>query len=129
MPCDRPPLHLGEADFDRLSALIGLHPSADDPAVALLAEELARATVVADADLPPDVVRLGAELAYFDSRSKMVRRIALVDPVEADLAARRVSVLTPVGAALIGLRAGDAFRDARGRELRVVEVAAPGAPA
>lgn len=120
----RPPLHLNEADFDVLSVLIGDHPQTDAPGVALLAEELARAKVVADGDLPPGTARLGSEVAYFDSRSKMIRRIVLVEPAEADVGARRISVLTPVGAALIGLRPGDAIRDATGRELRVVEVSA-----
>jgi regulator of nucleoside diphosphate kinase len=124
---ERPPLHLAEADFDALSVLVGDHPTTEAPGPALLAEELARATVVAEADLPLGAVRLGSEVAYFDSRSKMIRRVVLVAPAEADVAARRVSVLTPVGAALIGLSVGDAFCDDSGRELRVIEVVAPGA--
>lgn len=124
---ERPPLHLAEADFDALSVLIGLHPQPDAPGVGLLAEELERAIVVAEADLPPGSVRLGSEVAYFDSRSKMVRRIVLVEPAAADVGARRVSVLSPVGAALIGLREGDVFHD-DGRELRVLEVGADDAP-
>jgi regulator of nucleoside diphosphate kinase len=46
---------------------------------------------------------MGSTVSYRDDSTGMVRRVAVVYPHEADLAAHRISVLTPIGAALIGL--------------------------
>jgi len=65
-----------------------------------------RASVVpADADLR-GVVRMGSQVRYCDDKTGDVRDVVLVYPHEADIALKRISVLTPVGAALIGLSVG-----------------------
>ncbi|WGR98257.1 GreA/GreB family elongation factor [Bradyrhizobium sp. ISRA443] len=58
-----------------------------------------------DADLP-DVVKMGSHVRYRDNRTGQVRGLVLVYPHEADVEGRRISVLTLVGAALIGMSAG-----------------------
>ena len=90
-----------------------------------LAAELERARVVADDRLPVGTVRMGSvvRFAMDDAEPRTVR---LVYPGEADIEKGFVSVLTPVGAALIGLTAGQAIdwtdRDGRTRRLHVIEV-------
>lgn len=112
-----PYLFLTEADFVRLMAL--------QPDVALRAE-LERAIVVAPDAIPPGVVTMGSEVRYRDEYAGVARRIRIVYPEDADIERGRVSVLAPVGAALIGLEAGQAidwkFPSGEVRRLRVEEV-------
>jgi len=128
---EQPPLLIAAEEYDRLRALA---MSALDqlPEIAgTLLEEVERATVLPVAELPADVVRLGSQVTYQDERSGSIRTVRVVLPHEADISAQRVSVLTPIGAALIGLREGQRMRwtlaaDGEERHLRVVRVMAPG---
>jgi len=74
-----------------------------------LAEELDRAIVVPSDRIPKDVVTMNSRLVYSDESTGATREIELVYPDEADLVAGRVSVLAPVGCALLGLSAGQAI--------------------
>ena len=91
-----------------------------------LAEELDRAIVVHKEQVPDDVVTMHARCIYLDERLGTQRQIELVYPDEADPATGKVSVLTPVGSALIGLRVGQEilwdFPDGSVRRLKVTEV-------
>lgn len=73
-----------------------------DPFVAeALADELDRAEVVSSEDLPSNVVRMGSVVDFtVDGQS---RRATLVFPVDADFENGKLSILTPIGAAIIGL--------------------------
>jgi regulator of nucleoside diphosphate kinase len=71
-----------------------------------LADELDRAIVVETEQVPKDVVRMHARCTYIDCRIGTQREIELVYPDESDPAMGKISVLTPVGSALIGLRVG-----------------------
>ena len=57
----------------------------------------------------PGVVTMGAQVDFWDDTTGQERRVTLVYPDEADLAAGRLSVLSPVGAALIGLSVGQSI--------------------
>lgn len=85
-------------------------------------EEFARLKIVAD-DLAERFVRLGSRASYRDLSTKRERGVRVVRPEDADADGNWVSVLSPIGAALIGLSAGAIFRwaDADGR-LRVIKV-------
>ena len=91
-----------------------------------LAEELDRAIVVQKEQVPADVVTMHARCRYIDERLGTQREIELVYPDEADPAAGKISVLTPVGSALIGLRVGQEiawdFPDGSVRCLKVAGV-------
>lgn len=91
-----------------------------------LVEELDRAIVVQEAQVPLDVVTMHARCVYVDERLGTQREIELVYPAEADPSAGKVSVLTPVGSALIGLRVGQEivweFPDGSVRRLKVAGV-------
>ncbi len=97
-----PPLTVLAGDFEKLTKLADL--AADTPVGRYLEHELDRAEIVPATSKP--VVRLGARVRYHDLARPSPVLITLVMPHEADITEGRVSVLTPVGAALIGLTEG-----------------------
>ncbi|GAA0589787.1 nucleoside diphosphate kinase regulator [Caenispirillum bisanense] len=125
----RPPVFVTPEDFNRLYTL------AEDaarrvPAVAdYLLDELERATQVPAAQLPPDAVTMGSRVRYRDDATGRERTVTLVFPGEENADAAAVSILTPVGAALFGMRAGAAIDwqtpGGERRTLTVLEVEPP----
>jgi Transcription elongation factor len=123
-----PEIVLSEADHAMLNrlAMAGLDhtPELSDQ----LLHELDRARVVADDDVPGDVARMGSRIRYRTGDGHE-QQVTLVYPAEADIALGRVSVMTPVGTALIGLRQGQSitWRDRANKRhmLTVLEVKAP----
>jgi regulator of nucleoside diphosphate kinase len=92
---------------------------------ASLEGELDRAIVVKQREVPPDVVTMNSRIVYEDCATGARRDVQLVYPRDADPARGRISVLAPVGSALLGLRVGQqiAWRLPAGiRCIRVVEV-------
>lgn len=93
-----------------------------------LLSELSRAKLVPAEKLPSDVVTIGNRVTYSDETTGKEQTVALVFPEEADIAEGRVSVLTPIGVALLGLREGARFnwqtRAGESRMLKVVRVEA-----
>lgn len=91
-----------------------------------LADELDRAIVVQTEQVPADVVSMHTRCTYIDQSIGIQREIELVYPDEADPATGKISVLTPVGSALIGLREGQEiaweFPDGSTRCLKVARV-------
>ena len=126
-----PPIVLDAAWSDRLEELAavairrGLGPVGDR-----LMAEVARATVLPSTEMPPDVVNIGSTVRYRDELNGREQTVTLVLPQHVDIDRGRVSVLTPVGAALIGLRTGAVIgwqtREGAERRLTVLEVT-PGA--
>jgi regulator of nucleoside diphosphate kinase len=101
-----PPIVIAASEALRLGALADSSMTVFPRVAQFLARETERAQIVADdADLR-DVVRMGSRVRYCDDETGDVREVVLVYPHEADIGQRRVSVLTPVGAALIGLSVG-----------------------
>jgi len=101
-----PPLVVSRLDCARLEALLDAHPSAD--ARGLLAE-LGRAQVVEPGDVPGDVIAMNSTARFRDEASGEEREITLVYPQDAGNGANAVSILAPVGSALLGLRVGHAI--------------------
>lgn len=95
----------------------------------LLLRETTRARTHRAAGIPADVVTMGAEVEYRDEASGVTRTVILAWPQDADIAAGRISILTPIGAGLIGLREGQQIlwpdRDGRERDLTIVRVSQP----
>jgi regulator of nucleoside diphosphate kinase len=105
----RPAILLTAADADRLSA-IAEAARASQPAVAgMLEAEVVRAGIVAPADMPPDTVTMHSHVTFGYDHSTRSHWLTLVYPAEADLDLAKISVATPVGAALIGLREGQSI--------------------
>jgi regulator of nucleoside diphosphate kinase len=104
-----PPIKVTEDEMRRLNVLANSSMELFPRVSHFLAREMERATIVADdADLR-GVVRMGSRVNYRDDRTGETREVVLVYPHEADIELNRISVLTPVGAALIGLSAGQSI--------------------
>ncbi|HET9069949.1 MAG TPA: nucleoside diphosphate kinase regulator [Amaricoccus sp.] len=126
-----PPIVLDAAYSERLEALAATMMRG--PAAELgdrLMREVARATVLPSAEMPGDVVNIGSEVSFRDEVTGREQTVTIVLPADANIAAGRVSVLTPIGAALIGLKAGASIgwetREGEERRLTVLGVARPG---
>ena len=123
-----PAITLGRADHAKLNslAMAGIERMPD--LADRLLEELERAKIVADEKLPEGVVRMGSSITYVTSEGKE-QTVTLVYPADADIEAGRVSVMTPIGTALIGLKAGQSItwrdRADKRHKLTVVSVLAP----
>lgn len=124
-----PKIVIGDDEHERLSALAASIASRQPELAEELLSEMERARVVKAAKVPADVVRMNAEVE-FETDDGQRRRVTLVYPGEADISAGRISILTPIGTALIGLSTGQSFswtaRDGREQRLTVLSVSAPG---
>ncbi|WP_246018355.1 nucleoside diphosphate kinase regulator [Pelagibacterium montanilacus] len=120
-----PRLVLGAEDHRKLMIMAsGISGPMADVAEQLMAE-LERARVVSQEKLPSDAVRMGS-IVSFSTADGFNRTYQLVLPGDADISSGKVSVLTPIGAALIGLREGQTIpwtaRDGRRLSLSVLNV-------
>jgi regulator of nucleoside diphosphate kinase len=122
----RPPLVIDAADFDRLASLADAALASNAAVAQDLLAELDRAAVVPAAEVPPDTIGMRSDVEFRDNETGRVQRVQLVYPNEADIAAGRISVLTPIGTALIGLGKGRtitwATRTGELRSLTVLDV-------
>jgi regulator of nucleoside diphosphate kinase len=71
--------------------------------------ELERAVVVEPKSVPPDVVTMNSRVQLVDLESGETMEYTLVFPQDADLAKGKISVLAPIGTAMLGYRVGDVF--------------------
>ncbi|WP_395444352.1 nucleoside diphosphate kinase regulator [Caulobacter sp. UC70_42] len=126
----RPCIIMAETEVERLSTLaLQMEPVAP-LAAGMLLREIDRAEVRADSDMPDDVVRMRSTVRFEDDAHGAARSVLLVYPKEADIAAGKISVLSLVGAGLIGLSVGQSIqwpdRDGHERSLRILKVEPPG---
>ena len=114
----RPPSRLlvSDADHNRLTGLARASLDRAPETAEELLSEMDRAVITAAASMPANVVRMGSTVTI---RGDGGERITLVYPGEADIAENRISVLTPMGTALIGATIGQTVRwsSRGGREL------------
>ena len=125
-PDGRPPIHLLASESDLVSGL-ALRTEDRHPVVAaMLLEEIERAELHDPDTMPDGYVRLGSTVAFVDERTRQLREVKIVLPAEANIAEGRISILTPMGAALYGLAEGHsiAWPDLQGnaRPIRIVRV-------
>lgn len=116
-----PPITLGNLDLARLEQMLESPALRGLPAAASLGAELERARVLPAAQVPGDVVTMNATVTCVDEVSGDSHQFTLVFPQDADVATGRVSVLAPVGSALLGLSVGQAidWQAPGGRALRL----------
>ena len=130
LPADRPAIHLYaeecDALFDLALGAVRQHPQA----AAMLMDELVRAELHEPGALPEQTVVMNASIDFVDEGTGTQRTVQLVYPNDADIAQGRVSIMTPIGAGLIGMSAGCSIlwpdRDGHNRILRIVSVTPPG---
>lgn len=111
-----------DVDLERLRPVIDQH---DSPASDSLDAELRRATIVSQRDIPADVVTMNSEVVYEDCATSTQRQVRVVYPKDADASAGKISVLAPIGSALLGLRVGQSIEwqvPTGKKRLRVVAV-------
>lgn len=125
----RPPITVAQETVAHLEALVEGAAAHMQPVADRLLEELSRARIVAAVRVPTDVAGIGSNIIWRDETTGREHSATLVWPEEADITAGRLSVLTPVGVALLGLKAGARFnwetRTGESRELAVLSVSKP----
>jgi regulator of nucleoside diphosphate kinase len=116
-------------DLAQYHRLVGLAEANDTAVAKRLLDEIERAELKKTEEIPRGVVTIGSDVTYTDSRVGRDHTVRVCYPEHADVGAARVSVLSPIGAALIGLSEGQsiewAMPDGRTTELTVVSVAQP----
>jgi regulator of nucleoside diphosphate kinase len=124
MMSNLPRIVLSRFDQERLERLllkVGSRPDLD-----ALREEIERAEIVEPEAIPGDVVTMNSVVRFVDEDSGKESEVTLVFPGHANRESNRISVLAPVGSALLGLSVGDSIDwpvpNARSRRLRVVAV-------
>ncbi len=129
------PIVVCDEDVRELRAVLASGAGARDrDAVERLESELDRATVVPRAQLPTDVVAMNSTVEFEDANSRRRQLVQLVYPSRAEPAKGRISVVAPVGAALLGLRVGQCLDwpvprgIVRVRILRVIQAFQAGPP-
>lgn len=105
----RPNLILSSLDVERLERLIDSMAHKPTPAVAALEEELVRAEVVAPQDVPPTVVTMNSTVRFDVEHTGESFCMTLVYPKDVDDTGDKISVLSPVGSALLGLSQGESI--------------------
>jgi len=124
----KPAIVMTRSDHERLWRLAESYTAKNPDVADELLMELDRAHVVEDGQIADDVVRMGSTLRFTSDLGED-RRVTLVFPGEADIAEGKISILTPIGAALIGLSAGQSIdwtaRDGRTHRLTVNSVEPP----
>jgi regulator of nucleoside diphosphate kinase len=98
-----PPIVLIRTDAAKLTRLADHATGQFAQAGDFLAREIDRAQLIEEFERRPGLVTMGSRVTFRDDVTGQVRTVTLVYPDEADVAQGKISVLTPVGAALIGL--------------------------
>jgi regulator of nucleoside diphosphate kinase len=101
-----PAIVLSNDDFERLSALAHAARNNIPHLAEELADEIERAHVLAKGEQAQDIVCMNSEVEFRDDTTGKLQTVTLVYPEEADISKRKISILTPVGTALIGVRKG-----------------------
>lgn len=118
------PVCITSTDYDRLEQLLDNLPT-QTPGVLALRAELERADIVSPEQLPPDVVSMNSTVSFINTAGKR-SQLTLVYPKDAGQTPDSVSILAPVGSALLGLKQGASIQwplpDGRTSELSVEAV-------
>jgi regulator of nucleoside diphosphate kinase len=118
----KPRITITTKDYENLSLLARAATTGVPDVASVLTEELARAHVLADGR-PAKSVCMGSEVEFRDDMTGKVRTLTLVYPRDADISRGKISVLTPVGTALIGLSTGASITwETRADEVRRLTV-------
>ena len=101
-------IYITNADMKRLRPLVEeVKNSRDD--LGMLQRELERAHIVAPEEVPPEVVTMNSKVRVRDVAADEVTVYTLVFPDQANIELNRISVLAPIGTAMLGQRVGDEF--------------------
>lgn len=103
------PIYLTEKDYQRLLKLIQeqRYSGSNSTNIAKLGAELKRAKIVSAQDIPENVVTMNSSIKLVQMKNGKTLNITLVYPKDADVNTRKISVLAPVGTAVLGCKKGD----------------------
>lgn len=120
---ESPSLVISQEDFQKITAILS---NARFEIAELLEEELSRAQLVPADQIPADTVSMGSQVTFVDLDRNEEYTTTLVYPHESEIQQHKVSILAPVGAALIGLRVGQTInwplKNMKVRRLKVTAV-------
>ncbi|HEC58084.1 hypothetical protein LCGC14_1338960 [marine sediment metagenome] len=102
----RPKITISSLDSERLYKIIESLP-ANSYAGDQLESELARANVVEPSEVPPTIVTMNSTVKFVVESSEKEFELTLVYPNDLDSSGEKISILAPIGSALIGLSQGD----------------------
>ena len=102
----KPAIILSAKDYDRLSTLARAAQNRLPDLASELAAEVGRAHVLGRDEIANQFVGMNDDVEFRDDTTGRARQVTLVFPDEADISQGKISVMTPVGTALIGLRTG-----------------------
>ncbi|HLW56557.1 MAG TPA: nucleoside diphosphate kinase regulator [Bacteriovoracaceae bacterium] len=116
-------IYVTEKDFMRLKNLLD---SYDGDEFEDLEIELDRAGVLSDEEVPKDLITMNSQVRYLNVQDNKESVVTLVYPKDANSSEGKISILAPLGSALIGLKVGQEinwmFPDGKTRTLRILEV-------
>ena len=117
-----PPITIIRGDMEKLIRLADAADGRFAQTGDFLAREIDRAQVIEECR--PDLVAMGSRVTFRDNTTGQTRTVTLVYPEDADVAQNRISVLTSIGAALIGLSTGQSIEwqtlEGQSRSLTVI---------
>ena len=106
----RPPVWITTENYHPLASWVRRHHAQDAPLGDFLLGEISRAVVCAPEWIAPDVVTMCSQVLLQDTQTGQRNTLTLCYPADAEPAVGFVSVLSPVGSALLGLRVGSIAR-------------------
>lgn len=105
----RPAIIINELDAERIDRLLEQPANASLPVAKALNDELDRAQMCAPEEMPANIVTMNSTVTFRELKSGEIRTRTLVYPAQMTDSANQLSVLAPVGTALLGLRVGDSI--------------------
>lgn len=106
-------IYITDKDMARLEELLeiaGEYAARDNKHLEELSRELLKAEVVESAEIPANVVTMNSQVLLLDVDTNESKTYRLVFPRDADLEQNRISILAPIGTAMIGCRVGNVIR-------------------
>ncbi|WP_413699578.1 nucleoside diphosphate kinase regulator [Psychromonas sp. KJ10-10] len=104
---NKPEITITSLDSDRLHTLIESLPKSQLSALSGLEDELARANIVAPTEIPENIVTMNSTIKFSVTSTKDEFLLTLVYPKDIDSSGEKISILAPVGSAILGLSQGN----------------------
>ena len=117
-------IFITQADMERLRSLIEIY-NGDNAFLENLEYELDRARIVDPKEITPNVITMNSVVRFKDLDSGAEKTVVLVFPEKIGLTEKAVSIMAPMGAALIGQQEGDIIEwhvPAGKKRLQIIEV-------
>ncbi|MBN2383075.1 nucleoside diphosphate kinase regulator [bacterium] len=102
-------IYITQADFEKLSKLIETTGGHDRSSARSLRDELDLAIILSQEEIPPDVVTMNSRVIFQDEQTGQQRVVTLVYPRDSKPEEGKISVLAPIGTAILGLKVGESI--------------------